>query len=108
MKTTSSPSLNQQLRVVALVVADEVSGEEWRIPFSGSTSASLCNGGNTEASRITSPYLNAKEAAAYIRIPVRKLYGIVERGQLQPLRGPRKTYLFTSDMLDTYLRRMAG
>ena len=52
-----------------------------------------------------SPYLDATEAAAYLGITLKSLYGIVERGHLEPLRGPRRRYRFTSAMLDEYLAR---
>ena len=52
----------------------------------------------------SSPYLDAQEAAAYLGINVKSLYGLVERRQLVPLRGPRRRYRFTVEMLDEYLR----
>ena len=55
--------------------------------------------------RRRSPYLDAEEAAAYLGISVKSLYGIVERGRLEPLRGPRRRYRFTTAMLDEYLAR---
>jgi excisionase family DNA binding protein len=55
-----------------------------------------------------SPYLDATEAAAYLGITLKSLYGIVERGHLEPLRGPRRRYRFTSVMLDEYLARRGG
>lgn len=55
-----------------------------------------------------SPYLDATEAAAYLGITLKSLYGIVERGHLEPLRGPRRRYRFTSAMLDEYLARRGG
>lgn len=51
-----------------------------------------------------SPYLNAEEAAAYLGISITSLYGIVERRRIEPLRGPKRTYRFTTDMLDGYLK----
>jgi excisionase family DNA binding protein len=57
---------------------------------------------------LTSPYLDAEGAAAYLGITVSSLYGIVERGHLTPLRGPRRRYRFTKELLDDYLRRRAG
>ena len=52
----------------------------------------------------TSPYLNAEAAAEYLGINVKSLYGVVERRHLVPLRGPRRSYRFTKEMLDEYLR----
>lgn len=52
-----------------------------------------------------SPYLAAGEAAEYLGITVSSLYGVVERGHLMPLRGPRRSYRFTESMLDEYLKR---
>jgi len=51
-----------------------------------------------------SPYIDSKEAASYLGITVKSLYGQVERGHIKPLRGPKKTYRFTEKMLDEYLR----
>jgi len=52
-----------------------------------------------------SPYLDAEQAAAYLGISMTSLYGQVERRHLEPLRGPRRSYRFTTKMLDDYLRR---
>jgi excisionase family DNA binding protein len=52
-----------------------------------------------------SPYLDADQAAAYLGITLSSLYGIVERRHLTPLRGPRRRYRFTRELLDEYLRR---
>jgi hypothetical protein len=53
--------------------------------------------------QVKSPYLNAKEAAAYLRLDsVKQLYGLIERGKLKPLPGSRKLR-FTTDILDEYL-----
>ncbi len=52
---------------------------------------------------IKSPYLTAEEAAAYLRVTLHALYGIVERGKLRPMPGHRR-YRFTTTMLDNYLR----
>ena len=52
-----------------------------------------------------SPYLGANDAAEYLGITISSLYGVVERGDLTPLRGPRRTYRFTQEMLDDYLKR---
>jgi excisionase family DNA binding protein len=54
---------------------------------------------------VVSPYLDAEQAAAYLGTTVGSLYGIVERGHLIPLRGPRRRYRFTKELLDDYLRR---
>jgi hypothetical protein len=51
-----------------------------------------------------SPYMDSEVAAAYLGITVKSLYGQVERGHIKPLRGPRRTYRFTVEMLDDYLR----
>lgn len=56
-------------------------------------------------SRGRSPYLDAGDAAAYLDITKGSLYGLVERGRLTPLRGPRRRYRFTTMMLDDYLKR---
>jgi excisionase family DNA binding protein len=55
-------------------------------------------------SKRTSPYLDAQEAAEYLGINVKSLYGLVERRQLEPLRGPKRTYRFTKELLDEYLK----
>jgi helix-turn-helix protein len=60
----------------------------------------------TERPSVTTPYLDA-EGVAYLGITVSSLYGIVERGHLTPLRGPRRRYRFTKELLDDYLRRRA-
>lgn len=52
-----------------------------------------------------SPYLDAEQAAAYLGISLKSLYGIVERGHLEPLRGPRRRYRFKATMLDDSLGR---
>ncbi len=53
----------------------------------------------------SSPYLSADKAAGYLGVSVKSLYGIVERRHLVPLRGPRRAYRFTVEMLDEYLKR---
>jgi hypothetical protein len=58
---------------------------------------------SVEVPAITSPYLNAGEAAAYLRINVNALYSLVERRKLKPLPGHRR-YRFTVEILDAYLR----
>jgi hypothetical protein len=53
--------------------------------------------------KVVSPYLNATEAAAYLRLDgVKKLYGLIERGRLKPLPGSRKLR-FTKEILDECL-----
>ena len=54
-----------------------------------------------------SPYLDSRQAAEYLRITVKSLYALVETRQLTPLRGPRRTYRFTPEMLDNYLAETA-
>lgn len=56
-----------------------------------------------ECPAITSPYLTAKEAAAYLRTNVNALYSLVERRKLKPLPGHRR-YRFTVEILDAFLR----
>jgi CRP-like cAMP-binding protein len=51
-----------------------------------------------------SQYLKAQDAADYLGITVKSLYGIVERRHLRPLRGPKRSYRFTQRMLDDYLK----
>ena len=59
-----------------------------------------------EIPTIETPYLNAEESAAYLRLEtVKALYGLVERRRLIPLRGPRRRIRFTKDMLDQYMQR---
>jgi excisionase family DNA binding protein len=48
-------------------------------------------------------YLNAEEAASYLRKTVKAMYGLVERGRLKPLPGSRR-YRFTREQLDEFLR----
>lgn len=55
-----------------------------------------------------SPYLDAVDAAEYLGVTVKSLYGVVERGHLVPLRGPKRRYRFTVEMLDEYLSRARG
>lgn len=54
------------------------------------------------------PYLDAQGAADYLGISLNSLYGVVERNRLVPLRGPRRRYRFTTEMLDRYLGRRDG
>jgi hypothetical protein len=56
-------------------------------------------------SKWESPYMDAHAAAAYLGITAKSLYGQVERGRIVPLRGPRRQYRFTTEMLDAYLAR---
>ena len=53
---------------------------------------------------IISPYLVAKEAAAYIRSTIQGVYALVKRGRIKPMPGSRKL-LFTREALDDYLKR---
>jgi hypothetical protein len=52
---------------------------------------------------IASPYLDAKQAADYLGMTVKALYGHVERRKLRPLPGYKK-YRFTREQLDAFLR----
>ena len=52
-----------------------------------------------------SPFLDAEQAAAYLGTTVSSLYGLVERRQIEPMRGPRRRYRFTKEILDGYLKR---
>jgi excisionase family DNA binding protein len=71
---------------------------EQRNEAEGSSSASLFQ------PKRRSPYIDSEEAATYLGITIKSLYGQVERGHIKPLRGPRRTYRFTTEMLDEYLR----
>ena len=51
----------------------------------------------------TGRYLNAEQAAEYLGCSVKSLYRQVELGKLKPLRGPKRSYRFTTAMLDKYL-----
>lgn len=51
---------------------------------------------------ITSPYLTAAEAAAYVRSTVQGIYALVKRGRIKPMPGSGKL-LFTREALDKYL-----
>lgn len=51
---------------------------------------------------ISSPYLTAREAAAYIRSTVQGVYALVKRGRVKPMPGSGKL-LFTKGALDNYL-----
>jgi excisionase family DNA binding protein len=63
------------------------------------------HGSVSESPTIPCPYLDAKEAAAYLGTTLSSLYGLVERKQIDPDRGPRRRYRFTTEMLDAYLKR---
>ena len=52
---------------------------------------------------IQSPYFDAPQAAEYLGMTVKALYGHVERRKLQRLRGIR-SYRFTKEQLDAFLR----
>jgi excisionase family DNA binding protein len=56
---------------------------------------------------VESPYLNSKEAAAYLKITVKALYHLVGRKKLRVLPGSRH-YRFTREMLDAYLQTDTG
>jgi excisionase family DNA binding protein len=58
-----------------------------------------------EVKQPQSPYLNAQEAAAYLRVSLKSIYAQVDRGNLKPGRGPRRRLLFKKDMLDRYVQR---
>lgn len=66
----------------------------------GDTTGRIADGlRGKDAESVASPYLNAKEAAAYLRTTVKGIYGRVERGQLRRCPGSREL-LFTREMLD--------
>lgn len=52
---------------------------------------------------IPSPYFDAQQAADYLGVTVKALYGHVERRKLKRLPGFRK-YRFTREQLDAFLR----
>jgi excisionase family DNA binding protein len=52
---------------------------------------------------LTSPYLTAAEAAAYIRSTVQGIYALVKRGRVKPMPGRPGRLLFTREALDKYL-----
>jgi lactoylglutathione lyase len=66
--------------------------------------AGMGNGQGSQPHR-TSPYLAGPEAAHYLGITMQSLYDLVGRGHLVPFRGPRRTYRFTVEMLDDYIKR---
>jgi excisionase family DNA binding protein len=49
------------------------------------------------------PFLDSSAACNYLGVTEQSLYGLVERKRLIPLRGPRRSYRFTKQMLDQYL-----
>jgi hypothetical protein len=51
-----------------------------------------------------SPYLNAIEAALYLRTTVQGIYSLVKRGRLHAMPGRRKL-MFTKESLDACLAR---
>lgn len=53
---------------------------------------------------VTSPYLTAAEAAAYLRSTVQGIYALVKRNRLKPMPGSGKL-LFTREELDACLQR---
>ena len=53
---------------------------------------------------IASPYLTAREAAAYLRTTVQGIYALVKRGRLKPMPGSGKL-LFTRAALDECLSK---
>jgi excisionase family DNA binding protein len=52
---------------------------------------------------LSSPYLTAGEAAAYLRTTVQGVYSLVKRGRLRPMPGRPGRLLFTRVALDRYL-----
>jgi excisionase family DNA binding protein len=56
----------------------------------------------TSAITMTSPYLTATEAAAYIRTTTQGIYALVKRARIKPMPGSGKL-LFTREALDKYL-----
>lgn len=58
-----------------------------------------------ETEQPQSPYLNAQEAAAYLRVSLKSLYSQVERGNLKPGRGPRRRILLKKETLDRFVQR---
>ncbi len=53
---------------------------------------------------IESPYLNATEAAIYLRTTIQGIYALVKRGRLKPMPGCGRL-LFTKEELDACLQR---
>ena len=56
-----------------------------------------------DARPFVSPYLNASEAALYLRTTVQGIYSLVKRGRLKPMPGRPGRLLFTKEALDNYL-----
>lgn len=54
--------------------------------------------------RRVSPYLNAEEAAAYLRTTVQGVYSLVKRRKIRPMPGRPGRLLFTREELDAYLQ----
>jgi hypothetical protein len=50
-----------------------------------------------------SPYLDADQAAAYLGVTIKALYGLKERGRLKSLPGSRRLR-FTMEMLDRFMK----
>ncbi len=95
------------VRLEAGIFHPEIAVDEWfKRMVTGSTDTAPID----HASRIhcppnQSPYLDSEQAAAYLGISVKSLYGQVERRRIVPFRGPKRQYRFTKDMLDEYLNR---
>jgi hypothetical protein len=53
---------------------------------------------------ISSPYLTAAEAAAYIRSTIQGIYALVKRGRVKPMPGSGRL-LFTREALDECLKK---
>ena len=53
--------------------------------------------------RFASPYLNAEEAAAYMRTTVQGVYSLVKRRKIRAMPGRPGRLLFTRAALDKYL-----
>lgn len=53
---------------------------------------------------IASPYLTAREAAAYLRTTVQGIYSLVKRGRVRSMPGSAKL-LFTREALDACLQK---
>jgi excisionase family DNA binding protein len=99
-------SLEGRLKRVEKALAQVVPGEASQPDALGLVpDSSLHRPDKIPTGAAASPYLDAEQAAAYLGITMSSLYGIVERRHLVPLRGPRRRYRFTREMLDEYLRR---
>ena len=89
-------------------IADHFDARGEAIAMPSSTSEGILTNGSEPSGkglRRASPYLQSQEAADYLGITVKSLYGLVERQQLVPLRGPKRTYRFTTEILDDYIWR---